>query len=120
MKINNTLASKIALLGILLSILISCATTGKLKKALDSWLKEDVNRAMISWGPPSNTYTMPNGKKQYSWLYVGSSVVTTKYYDYLDMVQSGAVTYWCEITLTANSSSKITAYSFRGNACRIH
>lgn len=61
---------------------------------------------------------MPNGNTQYTWLYIGGTVVTANYNQYLNMVTAGSVTYWCQITLTAVQSGRITAWQANGNACR--
>lgn len=97
---------------------LGCATTGGFKRQMDTWLGGDVNHAMTQWGPPSSSFSMPNGNSQYTWLYVGNTVVTTSYNQYLNMIQTGAVTYWCQVTLTAERTGRIAAWNARGNACR--
>lgn len=114
---NSLLLLRITLCSIILFLNFGCTTTESLKERMDTWLEQDINQAMTQWGPPSRTYTMPNGNKQYTWLYTGNTVVTTHYFEYLNMVQSGAVTYWCEITLTTKDSGYIRAWNTRGNSC---
>lgn len=95
-----------------------CATTAGFSRQMDTWLGSDINETMIRWGPPSSTYAMPNGSIQYTWLYVGNTVVTTSYNHYLNMVQAGAVTYWCQVTMSTEASGRIVAWNARGNGCR--
>ena len=46
-----------------------CATTGNYEKKLKTWMGNDVNSLIASWGPPSDEYLMPNGSKMYTWLH---------------------------------------------------
>ena len=85
---------------------------------MDTWLGGDINRTMMQWGSPSSQYNMPNGNKQYTWLYVGGTLVTANYNKYLGMVTAGAVTYWCQVTFTVVPSGQIIAWQAKGNACR--
>jgi len=103
---------------VIVALLISgCATSGKFKRNMDTWLGGDINRAIMQFGPPSNTYSMPNGQSMYTWLWVGNTVITTNYNYYSGMVRAGAQTYWCEVNFTA-SGSRIEHYRFYGNSCR--
>lgn len=95
-----------------------CATTGKYEKVLKSWMGNDVNSLIASWGPPSNEYVMPNGSKMYTWLRVGGTIVIANYSQYLSMVTAGSVTYWCKTTFTVNSEGVISNWRWEGNACR--
>lgn len=62
-----------------------CVTTGNYKARMETWLGGDVNNAIMSFGPPSNTYTMPNRNTMYTWLRVGGTLITTNYNQYLNM-----------------------------------
>jgi hypothetical protein len=103
---------------LLAATLAACATTAKFQQQMDTWVGGDVNQAIMRFGPPSQSYTLPNGSKMYSWLWVGNTVVTANYSQYLNMVTAGATTYWCQIGFTAGSSGRIEAWQARGNACR--
>lgn len=105
-------------LSFLALIVAGCATTGKFSQQMDSWLGGDVNQAIMRFGMPSNSFTLPNGSKMYSWLRVGGTVVTANYNQYLNMATAGAVTYWCEMSMTAAPSGQIQAWQAKGNACR--
>ena len=95
-----------------------CATTGKYEKVVASWMGSDVNRLMVSWGPPSNEYVMPNGSTMYTWLWVGGTRVYANYNHYLNMVTAGSVTYWCKTTFTARASGVLGHWRYEGNACK--
>lgn len=96
----------------------ACVTAGGFRKQAESWLGADINQAIMQLGPPSNTYTLPNGTQMYSWLWVGNTVVSTNYNQYLNMVTTSAGTYWCQLSYTASTSGRIEAWQARGNACR--
>lgn len=64
-------------------LICSCATTAKYTAAVQSWDGSNVNLLIAAWGPPSEVYTMPNGNKMYTWLYVNNSYITTGYNQWL-------------------------------------
>jgi len=103
---------------VLIVTLGACATAGGFRKKMNTWVGHDVSALITTWGPPGQTFDVPNGSKVYSWLWVGNTVVTTNYYSYLNMVQSGAVTYWCKINVTAGRGNVISTWSAQGNACK--
>ena len=35
---------------------------------LTEWVGKDPNALILSWGPPTSTFDMPNGNKMYTWL----------------------------------------------------
>ena len=96
----------------------ACATTGNYNKKVASWMGNDVNALMVSWGPPSNEYVMPDMRKMYTWLWVGGTQVFANYNQYLNMVTAGSVTYWCKTTFTVDSAGRVVNYRWEGNACR--
>ena len=99
-------------------ILTSCATTAKYTEKVKSWENHDINDLITSWGPPSNVYTMPNGNRMYTWLFVSNSLVTTQYNYWLDRLETRQVQYWCKTTFTADKSGRIIYWRWNGNACR--
>lgn len=98
--------------------LTSCATTGNYEEALQSWVGQDVNRLINSWGPPSDEYGMPNGNTVYTWLWVGGTRVLSNYNETLNMVTTQAVTSWCKTSFTVNTQGVIRLWRWQGNACR--
>ncbi len=99
-------------------LLVACATSGGFKAKLQSWMGQDANRLIMAWGPPSQTYDLPNGNRMYTWLWVGNTVAYANYNAYLNMVTAGSVTRWCKASMTANPESQLIAWQFNGNACR--
>jgi hypothetical protein len=106
------------------SLVMMCATgcvfptVAKYEEKLNSWTHHDVNSLMQSWGPPSDTFVMPNGSKMYTWLNVGGTQVTSNYNQFLNMTTSNAVTYWCKTTFTVDTRGVIQTWRWEGNACR--
>lgn len=100
--------------------LISCssASTENYTKIVKSWEGSDINDLIMSWGPPSDEYTMPNYNKMYTWLWVGEKVTTVNYLYYLNMITSNQVTYYCKTIFTANENGKIISWQWEGNACK--
>jgi len=108
---------KSIIIALVLSI-AGCATSANYEKKLNSWMGADVNRLISSWGPPSDEYTMPNGSKMYTWLWIGGTRVFANYNYYLKMVTAGSVTYWCKTTFTASPSGVVNDWRWEGNSCR--
>lgn len=89
----------------------ACASTGKYKKVLDSWVGSDVSNLMQSWGPPSQSYRMPDGRMLYTWTFNGGVVaapIGNSVY---------AAQRWCRTTFTTDAQNKIVNWQFEGNAC---
>lgn len=99
-------------------LLSACATAGGFKKQMNSWLGSDVNQMLTSWGPPSQTFAMPNGSTMYSWLYVGGTQITANYNQYLNMVTASSRTVWCQVSVTTDQGARVSGWQARGNACR--
>ncbi len=95
-----------------------CATTAKYEAILNTWVGADVNVLIGSWGPPSDEYSMPNGNKMYTWLWVGNTLVTSNYIKFLNMTLTNSVTYWCKTTFTVDNYGKISGWRYEGNACK--
>ena len=95
-----------------------CASTSKFKAQMNSWMGADINQTIMSWGPPSNEYTMPNGLKQYTWMWVGGTFVNSNYNQFLNMVNTTANTAWCQRTLIVDTRGKIQGWQANGTACR--
>ncbi len=122
MNTNSKLKFSILMLATIL--LQSCAslypTTAGYEQILNSWSGSDVNKLMLSWGPPADVFTMPNGNKMYTWLYVGNSYVSSNYNYYLNQIQTTGFTQYCKTTFTTNSSDRIVSWRYKGNVCRAY
>jgi hypothetical protein len=95
-----------------------CATTGKFRKNMDSWIAGDVNTAIMRWGPPSNTFDMPNGNRMYTWTWQGGAIARATYNPYLGMTTASATRVSCQVSLTTEHEGRIVAWQAQGNACR--
>ena len=109
---------KISLFVLLIFIINSCATTANYTEVVKSWMGSDVNNLITSWGPPSDTFVMPNGNKMYTWLYTNNSLVTTNYNQYTKQLQSRQIQWWCKTTFTTDQNNKIIDWRWEGNSCR--
>jgi len=98
-------------------IVSACASTAKYEAILNTWIGADVNNLIASWGPPSEEYSMPNGNKMYTWLWVGNTLVTSNYNKFLNMTLTNAVTFWCKTTFTVDNYGRISGWHYEGNAC---
>jgi hypothetical protein len=101
-----------ALLLIAALTLPGCASrTKKYSTILNSWMGQDVSELIVSWGPPSQTYRLPDGRTSYTWNYYGGAAA----------IPIGNVAYAvnlvCTTTFVAGPDNKIQTWSFRGNAC---
>lgn len=110
--------NKLLIAALIVITISSCATTANYNETVKSWEGSDINRLITSWGPPSDVYTMPNGNKMYTWLYVSNSLVTTNYNQYLNRLETRQIQYWCKTTFTANKNDIITNWRWEGNSCR--
>lgn len=72
----------------------------------------------LSWGPPSDKFTMPNGNTMYTWLQVGGERITANYNQYSQAVEARSVRYWCKTTFTTDTRGVIQTWRYEGNACR--
>ncbi len=105
-------------LACLAMLIAGCATGGGFQNLMNSWVGNDVKNTIMAWGATSDVFTLPNGNRMYTWLYVGGTRVTANYNSYLNMVTAGSVTYWCKTSFTANGDDRIIAWQGRSNACR--
>ena len=99
----------------------SCASlfpsTENYTAKVNTWNGSDINKLIMSWGPPSDVYAMPNGNKMYTWLRTGGTVVTSNYNYYLNMTISNSTEYWCKTTFIVNTSDIIIENTWTGHAC---
>jgi hypothetical protein len=126
---------------IIISLLgFSCATTDYVllkqnyRQKMDSWLNNDVNALIRSWGPPASQYAMPNGNMIYTWnismsrqnptVILPSTTTITGYGNTIyqnnstQMAIGGDVsTYYCISNFEAGQNGKIINWFAKGNAC---
>jgi hypothetical protein len=96
----------------------SCATTGRFRTVMNTWLNGDVNAFIMSWGAPSQTTDLPNGTRMYTFMMTGGTVANARYNRYLRTTTATATTYWCQVNVTADRTGRIIAWQANGNACR--
>jgi len=53
-------------------LLSSCATSGKFKSTMDSWVGRTADDMVASWGPPQSSYRMSDGRQVLQWSRSGS------------------------------------------------
>jgi hypothetical protein len=98
---------------LLCTFLCSCvANRAKQYSAtLASWVGSDISEVIVTWGPPTTTYRMPDGRIAYTWERYGGAVampVGNAVY---------AVGRSCTTTLIAGANNTVERWQFRGNAC---
>ncbi len=99
-------------------VMFACATQSEFVKQMNSWEGGDINKLIMQFGPPGKSFQLPNGTMMYSWLWVGNTIVTSNYNQFLNMVTSTGQTMWCEVTFTAAESGQLQGWGAKGNACR--
>ncbi len=97
---------------ILFLLLHGCATQAGYKRVVETWLGDDINKLIQSWGPPSDVFTLPNNDKMYTWFFDGGTVITP----IGDMAY--AIRKSCKTTFTANNQGVIKNYRFKGRSCK--
>ena len=97
---------------IVMTVLSACATTGKYEAKLDSWVGNDVSDLIVAWGPPAQTYEMPDGRTLYTWYFDGGAVA----------VPVGNAAYavqrYCKTTFTVGPLGFVQTWRWEGNACK--
>ena len=90
-----------------------CATTGKYETVLQSWVGNDVNHLIASWGPPTSEYRMPNGNVMYTYRRDAGAVAVPVG----NMVYAGR--RWCETTFQVDALGVIRSWRWEGNNCAV-
>lgn len=107
------LASRVVLLVLLAAAALSCATSGGYEKVLKSWVGSDISSLIESWGPPSSSYSLPNGRTMYTWDTSGGAVA-------VPIGNSVAVVpRRCKTTFTVDLSGVVRAWRYEGNMCKV-
>ncbi|MCH8503175.1 MAG: hypothetical protein LAT50_02490 [Ectothiorhodospiraceae bacterium] len=119
----------------IIAVLSGCATQQRHAEIMDSWLGEDINDLVASWGYPSGDFRAPNGNK----VYVYENTVTgqvptivqhgpttvTGYGNTATIQQGPSVVYgggtrtnWCRMHFETSDSGRIQAWRSEGNSCK--
>lgn len=105
-------ASRLHLALLVVTFAISCSTTAGYEKILDSWVGTDISDLIESWGPPTSTYALPDGRTMYTWDISAGAVA----------VPAGntivAVPRGCKTTFTADRLGVIQTWRYQGNTCK--
>jgi hypothetical protein len=126
---------------IIIFFIVSCATTAKYEKLLDTWKGGNVNDLVSQWGAPSSSYKMSNGNTILTYMrsrsgsipiynqpqrtthqgtIYGSGGMTN--YSGTSTSSYGTTTYmpvtWsCKTEFTVDSRDIIINWRFLGNSC---
>lgn len=98
-------------------LLAGCATEGKFREKLQTYVGTDVNSAIEHLGPPTSVYTMPNGNKSYTWMRSAGSMAMASYNPYGYSAYGTSFMIYCKVTMTANASNEIINWHYEGNQC---
>jgi hypothetical protein len=89
----------------------------------DNWTGKDVNVLIYSWGPPTSTFTMPNGDKMFTWanIKIGPTVTSGRSNKVYGTTYSNSISFtntWdCFTTAITNSAGIISSWKMSGNNC---
>lgn len=106
----------------LLVLFVSFVLTGCIptqagyENVVKSWMNNDIDSLVSSWGPPSSTYKMSNGNTMYTWLNSGGTTI-------FPLTSNLGTTYhsstsFCKTTFTADNNGQLVSWRFEGNSCR--
>lgn len=102
---------------ILLSILLTaCATTGNYQKTLQSWVGQDADRLVQTWGVPTNSYTANDGTKTLEYSFQNGSVSQASIYG--NVATGYTRPSYCQTTFMVDKTNTVTNWRWRGNACK--
>ena len=126
---------------IIIFFIVSCATSAKYEKLLDTWMGNNVNHLISSWGAPSSTFKMSNGNTILTYMRSSSGAIPiynqpqttthqgTKYgssgmtkYSGTSTSSYGTTTYmpvtWsCKTEFTVDTRDMIINWRYQGNNC---
>jgi hypothetical protein len=98
--------------------LIGCATTAKYEKRLQSWMGSNETAIVSSWGPPNETYSLPDGGKILTWSTSSGVQSFSTYNQFTKTIQTNTNTYWCKTMMTMSSEGIVVNWQWQGNSCR--
>lgn len=94
------------------ALLLGGCAGNSLDETLDSWVYNDINRVIESWGPPADEYQMSNGRTIYTWYYDGGVVALPTYGG-----GAAAVERYCEVNFITDDEGIVVNWRYEGNAC---
>src|ERR1022692_4129039 len=90
----------------------------ELTNHLDESVGASINDFIDDFGPPTSTFTKPNGEVMYSWLWGKSGIYS------IPVTQNGNTTYsvssyenHCKMTMTTSPDGIIKNWRLTGNDC---
>ena len=113
----------------LMSACAPLATKAEFDRQFSAIVGQDINKVISKLGPPSNTFTMPNGNKLYSFTLLQNTYRTPTTTDARVQGTSGGatgsattyggnlVTNSCRVDLTVNSTQRVVDFRSIGNEC---
>ena len=90
----------------------ACATACGYQRILDSWTGVEISRLIENWGPPADTYTMPDGRELYTWYFDGGAVAMPI------GNMAYAVQRYCRTTFTVGQNGMVERWRDEGNSCK--
>jgi hypothetical protein len=99
---------------IVVLITLGCATTGKYEAILNRWEGQSVNNLITRWGPPNQSFELPNGQKMYKWRWASGPQTVSNYNAYSGQVFTNTYNWWCDTTFTAEKDVVIS-WQYQGN-----
>lgn len=82
-------------------------------KILESWMNEDINELIDSWGPPDSQYRMPNGVILFTWVSRIPLLSPPEGGIYMDRD-----TFSCKTTFSVRENGRIFRWRWEGSICR--
>lgn len=91
--------------------LSGCYARSHFESNLESWKGRTTSDLFDEWGPPTETFDLPNGRKMYTWSDTrGASAVAVGHSIY-------GVPIGCKITFTVDTHGQVRDWRYQGNNC---
>lgn len=102
---------------VFLMVLSGCATEGKYREKLQTWVGQDSSDLVAKWGTPDGSIDMPDGRKAYIYKeHAGSRTNVVQGSTGTDYVFT--TNYSCKTTFfTDPSTKKVVTWEYDGNNC---
>lgn len=96
--------------------LLGCGSL-RFKEKMDSWVGQNINSAVLKYGPPVSTFDMPGtSEKMFAWRFENSSSHTAV--NYLGQTSIESKQNYCNFRfIVDNTSNTIKSWSSEGNSC---
>lgn len=98
-------------------LLGGCATTANYENILQSWVGQDADRLVASWGPPAQTYQMTSGKLL-TFVSEQGAAGYTHYGQFTNMALTTYSSNYCKTTFEVDGLNTIRSWRWEGNTCR--